>query len=118
MTAPYASRHIVAVSRMRCSSELSAPARRVRRRRPFALLPSAPPRRSAATARIPAHFDAAGAMPPAPRRRFERCYRPLEPAALAIDREADRAADRGDDPEAQDDLRLRPRLQLEVVMDR
>ena len=29
--------------------------------------------------------------------------------ALAVDREADRAADRGDDPEAQDDLRLRPR---------
>ena len=29
--------------------------------------------------------------------------------ALPVDREADRAADRRDDPEAQDDLRLRPR---------
>ena len=37
---------------------------------------------------------------------------------LLVEREADRAADRGDDPEAQDDLRLRPGLQLEVVVDR
>src|SRR5438309_7906182 len=40
------------------------------------------------------------------------------PNALAIYREADRSADRGDDPEAQDDLRLRPGAQLEVVMAR
>src|SRR5215207_2543425 len=37
---------------------------------------------------------------------------------LLVEREADRAADRGDDPEAQDDLGLRPGLELEVVMDR
>src|SRR6185312_16237539 len=44
--------------------------------------------------------------------------RGLDATALAVDREADRRADRGDDPEAQDDLRLRPGLQLEVVVDR
>src|SRR4051794_33467038 len=37
---------------------------------------------------------------------------------LLVEREADRRADGGDDPEAQDDLGLRPRLQLEVVVDR
>src|ERR687898_1182630 len=37
---------------------------------------------------------------------------------LLVEREADRAADRRDDPEAQDDLRLRPRLELEVMVDR
>src|SRR4051795_13533421 len=37
---------------------------------------------------------------------------------LLVKREADRRADRGDDPEAQDDLRLRPRLELEVMVDR
>src|SRR5829696_10245104 len=37
---------------------------------------------------------------------------------ILVEREADRAAHRGDDPEAQDDLRLGPRLQLEVVVDR
>src|SRR5271166_1881429 len=37
--------------------------------------------------------------------------------ALAVDREADRAADRRDDPEAQDDLRLRPCPQLEMMVD-
>src|SRR5580704_2826126 len=36
--------------------------------------------------------------------------------ALAIDGEADRAADRRDDPEAQDDLRLRPSSQLEMMV--
>src|SRR5690242_5280976 len=35
-----------------------------------------------------------------------------------VQREADRGECRGDDPEAQDDLRLRPGLQLEVVVDR
>src|SRR3984893_16358783 len=38
--------------------------------------------------------------------------------ALPVDREADRAADRGNDPETQDDLRLRPGAQLEMVVDR
>src|SRR5918993_681226 len=37
---------------------------------------------------------------------------------LLVEREADRAADRRDDPEAQDDLRLRPRHELEMVVDR
>src|SRR4051794_13431369 len=37
---------------------------------------------------------------------------------LLVQREADRAADRRDDPEAQDDLRLRPRHELEMVVDR
>src|SRR2546430_217653 len=35
---------------------------------------------------------------------------------LLVQREPDRRADRGHDPEAQDDLRLRPRHQLEVVV--
>src|SRR2546423_2467146 len=38
--------------------------------------------------------------------------------ALAIDREADRAADRGHDPEAQDDLGLRPCAQLKMMVNR
>src|ERR1700754_1474531 len=37
---------------------------------------------------------------------------------LLVEREADRRADRGDDPEAQDDLGLRPALELEVMVDR
>src|SRR6185437_1764179 len=54
-----------------------------------------------------------------PRRSYPRGWRSTsDAAALPVDREADRGADRGDDPEAQDDLRLRPSLQLEVVMDR
>src|SRR3954447_7531910 len=40
------------------------------------------------------------------------------PKRLLVDGEADRRADRGHDPEAQDDLGLRPRHQLEVVVDR
>src|SRR5918992_29188 len=37
---------------------------------------------------------------------------------LLVQREPDRRAHGGDDPEAQDDLRLRPGLQLEVMVDR
>src|SRR3954454_21700900 len=37
---------------------------------------------------------------------------------LLVQREADRRQHRRDDPEAQDDLRLRPRPQLEVMVDR
>src|SRR3954454_23149333 len=37
---------------------------------------------------------------------------------LLVEHEADRRADRRDDPEAQDDLGLRPGHQLEVVVDR
>src|SRR4051794_23203314 len=44
--------------------------------------------------------------------KMQLCERLLE------QREADRGADRRDDPEPQDDLRLRPGLELEVVMDR
>ena len=49
-----------------------------------------------------------------------RACLPPRPARqrLLVQREADRAADRGDDPEAQDDLRLRPGAELEVVVDR
>src|SRR5437588_12166312 len=44
--------------------------------------------------------------------------RDLPTNAELIDGEANRAEGRRHDPEAQDDLRLRPRSQLEVVVDR
>ena len=76
--------------------------------------------------------DALTTLQQRPRRRHARPRQPDdEPRAgrkggrlrryaidCLVDREADRAADRGDDPEAQDDLRLRPAEQLEVVVDR
>src|SRR4029078_4162776 len=43
----------------------------------------------------------------------------LEAQVVAVvEDEADRAEDRADDPEPDHDLRRRPRLQLEVMMDR
>src|SRR3954470_1498208 len=51
-------------------------------------------------------------------RGFTRAAAPGSYDGLLVDGEADRGAHRGDDPEAQDDLRLRPPEDLEVVVDR
>ena len=93
-------------------ASLSARPARRRRRRPPARRARAAPERGgdARSARGPTHEvrarRASGGRARASRDR------------LLVDREADRRADRGDDPEAQDDLRLRPAEHLEVVVDR
>src|SRR3954469_3000636 len=60
---------------------------------------------------------AVGSEPPATPARCPPLAGPLS-QRLLIQREPDRAAHGGDDPEAQDDLRLRPGAELEVVVDR